>query len=100
MIKIACASRQDCYYYGEFFAGRREFSQDRSQTSEKTQRDRVQSQAMNSQSESIASMRFGQTTRRDLWWIQTTAVFIILSAFAGYATWAAMQGTNYYWGPY
>jgi hypothetical protein len=55
---------------------------------------------MNSQIESMARLRFGQTARRDLWWGQTLSVFVVLSAFATYATWAAFQGKNYYWGPY
>jgi hypothetical protein len=48
----------------------------------------------------MAALRFGQTARRDLWWGQTLSVFVVLSAFASYATWAAFQGKNYYWGPY
>ncbi len=55
---------------------------------------------MNTSTESIASLRFGQTTRRDLWWLQTVSVFVVLSSFAIYATWAAFQGKYYYWGPY
>lgn len=43
---------------------------------------------------------FGQTSRRDLWWLQPLAVFFGLSGFIVYATWAAMQGANYYSGPY
>jgi hypothetical protein len=55
---------------------------------------------MNSRIESMAPTRFGQTARRDLWWGQTLSVFVVLSAFAMYATWAAFQGKDYYWGPY
>ncbi len=43
---------------------------------------------------------FGQTSRRDAWWLQPIAVFIGLSAFVLYSTWAAYQGENYYFGPY
>jgi hypothetical protein len=43
---------------------------------------------------------FGQTTRRDGWWIQPLCVFLGLSAFIVYATWAAFQGNNYRFGPY
>jgi hypothetical protein len=43
---------------------------------------------------------FGQTTRRDGWWVQPLAVFLGLSAFIVYSTWAAFQGRNYYSGPY
>ena len=45
-------------------------------------------------------MGFGQTSRRDAWWIQTLSVFLILSAFVIYATWAAFQGKNYFSSPY
>ena len=44
--------------------------------------------------------RFGQTSRRDAWWVQPTVVFIALSAFVVYTTWAAFQGVNYSFGPY
>ena len=43
---------------------------------------------------------FGQTTRRDSWWAAPLAVFVGLSAFIGYATWAAFQGEHYHFGPY
>jgi hypothetical protein len=44
--------------------------------------------------------RFGETTRRDAWWLQPVAVFAGLSAFVVYATWAALQGEHYTHGPY
>lgn len=44
--------------------------------------------------------RFGQTSRRDLWWVQPLVVFIGLSSFLAYATWAAFQGNHYRLGPY
>jgi hypothetical protein len=43
---------------------------------------------------------FGQTTRRDAWWAYPLAVFLGLSAFIVYSTWAALQGVHYHWGPY
>jgi len=43
---------------------------------------------------------FGRTTRRDLWWTQPLLVFLALSAFIVYSTWAALQGRHYHWGPY
>jgi hypothetical protein len=43
---------------------------------------------------------FGETARRDRWWVQPVAVFLGLSAFIVYATWAAFQGKNYHVGPY
>jgi len=38
--------------------------------------------------------------RSDPWWTQSLFVFLVLSSFVVYSTWAALQGTNYYWGPY
>jgi hypothetical protein len=43
---------------------------------------------------------FGQTSRRDLWWVQPLAVFLGLSAFIVYSTWAAFQGEHYSLGNY
>lgn len=43
---------------------------------------------------------FGETSRRDPWWVSPAAVFVGLSAFVVYATWAAFQGQHYYYGPY
>lgn len=43
---------------------------------------------------------FGQTSRRDAWWIQPLCVFLGLSAFVIYTTWAAFQGEHYTYGPY
>jgi hypothetical protein len=43
---------------------------------------------------------FGQTMRPDAWWAQPVLVFLGLSAFLVYSTWAAFQGDHYYWGPY
>jgi hypothetical protein len=44
--------------------------------------------------------RFGETTRRDTWWLQTVATFCGLGAFVVYTTWAAFQGKNFEFGPY
>ena len=44
--------------------------------------------------------RFGQTSRRDSWWVQPLVVFLGLSAFLVYSTWAAFQGDHYRFGPY
>ena len=38
--------------------------------------------------------------RLDAWWVQPAIVFVILSAFIVYATWAAFQGDHYTYGPY
>jgi hypothetical protein len=43
---------------------------------------------------------FGRTMRTDAWWVQPAVVFVVLSAFVVYATWAALQGDHYAWGPY
>ena len=43
---------------------------------------------------------FGETSRRDNWWVQPLVVFLGLSAFVVYATWAALQGEHYTYGPY
>jgi hypothetical protein len=43
---------------------------------------------------------FGQTRRVDNWWVQPLVVFLGLSAFIVYATWAAFQGQHYRFGPY
>jgi hypothetical protein len=43
---------------------------------------------------------FGQTTRPDAWWLQPAAVFVGLSLFIVYSTWAAFQGAHYAFGNY
>lgn len=43
---------------------------------------------------------FGMTARTDTWWTRPLVVFIVLSAFIVYATWAAFQGDHYSAGPY
>ena len=48
----------------------------------------------------LVRSQFAQTSRRDTWWIQPVAVFLGLSAFIVYSTWAAMQGQHYRFGPY
>src|SRR5215475_1343887 len=48
----------------------------------------------------IKQRGFGQTMRADAWWAQPMLVFIGLSAFVVYSTWAALQGKHYYYGPY
>jgi len=44
--------------------------------------------------------RFGRTARRDAWWVQPLFVFVALSTFVVYATWAALQGEHYWSGSY
>ena len=48
----------------------------------------------------VTVRRFGETSRRDVWWIQPLLVFLGLSTFLVYATWAAFQGGHYTFGPY
>jgi hypothetical protein len=48
----------------------------------------------------LKRLRFGQTARRDAWWRAPAATFAVLSAFIVYATWAALQGDHYTFGPY
>lgn len=43
---------------------------------------------------------FGHTNRKDIWWARPLVIFVCLSAFVIYATWAAFQGVNYVYGPY
>ncbi len=43
---------------------------------------------------------FGETMRADVWWTQPLLVFIGLSIFVVYSTWAAFQGQNYFFGNY
>jgi hypothetical protein len=38
--------------------------------------------------------------RQDAWWLQPLAVFLGLSTFIVYSTWAAFQGAHYTYGPY
>jgi hypothetical protein len=43
---------------------------------------------------------FGQTMRRDAWWVQPLVVFIVLGSFLVYATWAALQNEHFAYGNY
>ncbi len=47
-----------------------------------------------------AERGFGQTSRRDAWWVAPLGVLVALSSFVVYATWAAFQGDHYTHGPY
>src|SRR6478736_9453030 len=48
----------------------------------------------------IVPRGWGQTERREAWWITPLFVFIVLGGFIVYATWAAFQNAHYEWGPY
>jgi hypothetical protein len=49
---------------------------------------------------SLEQRAFGQTRRPGAWWVTPLSVFLVLSAFIVYATWAALQGNYYEFGPY
>ena len=48
----------------------------------------------------IVPRGWGETERREAWWITPLFVFIVLGGFIVYATWAAFQNAHYEWGPY
>ena len=48
----------------------------------------------------LSPPRFGQTLRRDRWWASPVIVFLGLSLFIVYSTWAAFPGSNYAFGNY
>jgi hypothetical protein len=48
----------------------------------------------------ITRRGFGETSRRDLWWLPSLLTFLGFSAFIVYSTWAAFQGEHYRFGPY
>ena len=48
----------------------------------------------------VYGSRFGKTWRRDWWWLQPLFTFLGLSLFIVYATWAALQGRDFRFGPY
>jgi len=43
---------------------------------------------------------FAETMRRDAWWAQPLSIFLGLTGFVIYATWAALKNADYHWGPY
>lgn len=43
---------------------------------------------------------FGETYRRDWWWVEPMIVFAVFGSFIVYATWAAFQNAHYTYGPY
>ncbi|CAN5510988.1 hypothetical protein BH09SUM1_BH09SUM1_16710 [soil metagenome] len=50
--------------------------------------------------DSLKRSGFGETMRRDTWWLQPAAIFIGFSTFIVYSTWAAFQNAHYTFGPY
>ncbi len=49
---------------------------------------------------STAGRGFGKTQRRDTWWVEIIPVVVLLGGFGAYATWRAIEGRFYDWGPY
>src|SRR3954464_7775533 len=48
----------------------------------------------------LTRRRFGETMRRDAWWLPPLGAFVVLSSFLAYATWAAFQNAHYEYGSY
>jgi hypothetical protein len=44
--------------------------------------------------------QFGETQRRDAWWLEILPVILLMGSFSVYATLRALEGKNYSWGPY
>jgi len=55
---------------------------------------------MNGAEATFPRRSFGQTMRADVWWTQPLLVFLGLSIFIVYSTWAAFQGSYYFFGNY
>jgi len=51
---------------------------------------------MTSITPSVTRRGFGVTSRRDAWWCKPLLVFLGLSAFIAYSTWAAFQNAHYW----
>ena len=49
---------------------------------------------------SARESHFGETERRDPWWIEILPVVVVLGLFGVYATLRAFEGAFYEWGPY
>jgi hypothetical protein len=45
----------------------------------------------------LAPRRFLETARTDTWWVQPAVVFLGLTVFVAYSTWAALQGAHYWY---
>jgi hypothetical protein len=43
---------------------------------------------------------FGSTLRRDTWWVEILPIFAVMGGFSVYATFRAIEGRFYEWGPY
>lgn len=47
-----------------------------------------------------SSPQLGSTLRRDAWWVEILPVIAVMGGFTVYATWRALEGRFYEWGPY
>ncbi|MBI2424634.1 MAG: succinate dehydrogenase [Candidatus Hydrogenedentes bacterium] len=50
-----------------------------------------------SNADTLKRRSFGETARIDAWWLKPGLVFVGLTAFIAYATWAGMQGKHYFY---
>ncbi|HTM03930.1 MAG TPA: hypothetical protein VL173_10535, partial [Vicinamibacterales bacterium] len=48
----------------------------------------------------IVPRGWGQSNRREAWWITPVIVVAVFGSFIVYATWAAFQNAHYTYGPY
>ena len=48
----------------------------------------------------LTRRKFGETMRRDAWWVPQVGAFVVLSSFLAYATWAAFQNAHFAYGEY
>lgn len=48
----------------------------------------------------LTARGFGQTARKDGWWMPPLLVLLGFGTFLVYANWAAFQGRHYFYGPY
>ena len=55
---------------------------------------------MGSSSVETKLTQFGETQRRDAWWLEILPVILLMGGFSIYATFRAFEGKYYEWGPY
>ncbi len=55
---------------------------------------------MSSSSVESKMAHFGETQRRDAWWVEILPIIVLMGGFSVYATLRALEGTNFSWGPY
>ena len=42
----------------------------------------------------VQRLRFGQTQRKDAWWLMPLVTFVVFTSFVVYVTWALLIGEN------